>query len=92
MDLAVVGVVTIITLDPSDGVWAKAKIILGAGGLTPMRAKKSEKILEGERIEKVLVQEASNFAAEESKPIPDIRGSAWYRREVIKVLVERSIT
>jgi carbon-monoxide dehydrogenase medium subunit len=92
MDLAVVGVATMITLNPSNSVCTQAKIILGAVAPTPLRARQAEKILEGKKIEKALVHEASNLAAEESKPISDIRGSGWYRKEIIKVLVERGIT
>lgn len=92
MDLAVVGVATVITLNPSNSICTRAKIVLGAVAPTPIRAKKSEKLLEGRRIEKDLIDEVSNLATEESRPISDIRGSAWYRREIIKVLVKRSIT
>lgn len=92
MDLAVVGVATLITLDSSNSVCTQARIVLGAVAPTPIRAKKAEKILEGKKITKDDIQEASNLAAEESKPISDIRGSAWYRKQLLKVLVERSIT
>ena len=91
MDLAVVGVATMITLNPSNSVCTQAKIVLGAVAPTPLRARKLRKYWKGKKIEKALVHEASNLAAEESKPISDIRGSAWYRKEIIKVLVERGI-
>lgn len=91
MDLAVVGVGTLLTLNPSDRACTKARIVLGAVAPTPLRAKKAEQILEGHPIEKNLIYKASDLAAEESRPISDIRGSAWYRREIIKVLVERGI-
>lgn len=92
MDLAVVGVAIMITLNPSNSVCTEVKIALGAVAPTPIRAKEAEKILRGRKIEKDLVREVSNLAAEESKPISDIRGSGWYRKEIIKVLVERGIT
>ncbi len=92
MDLAVVGVGALLMLNPSDSVCRKARIVLGAVAPTPLRAKKAEQILEGHRIEKNLIDKVSSVAAEESSPISDIRGSVWYRREIIKVLVERSIT
>ena len=92
MDLAVVGVATLITLDSLNFICTHAKIVLGAVAPIPMRAKKAEALLEGRKIEDGLVQEASQVAAEESKPISDIRGSAWYRKELVRVLVERSIT
>lgn len=92
MDLAVVGVAIMITLNLSNHICTKARIILGAVAPTPIRAQKSEKILEGRKIEEDLLEEASNLAAEESRPISDVRGSSWYRKEMIKVLVHQGIT
>jgi carbon-monoxide dehydrogenase medium subunit len=91
MDLAVVGVAMLITLNPSNSVCTKARIVLGAVAPTPLRAKKAERILEGNQIEKNLINQVANLATEESSPISDIRGSAWYRKEIIEVLVRRSI-
>jgi aerobic carbon-monoxide dehydrogenase medium subunit len=58
---------------------------------TPIRVKKAERILEGKRIKRELLREVSDLATGESKPISDIRGSAWYRKEVVKILVEQGI-
>jgi CO/xanthine dehydrogenase FAD-binding subunit len=91
MDLAVVGVAMLITLNPSNSVCTKARIVLAAVAPTPLRAKKAERILEGNQIEKNLINQVANLATEESSPISDIRGSAWYRKEIIEVLVRRSI-
>lgn len=91
MDLALVAVATLITLDMTSQICTQARIALGAMAPTPVRVKKSERILEGKRIKRELLQEASDLAAEESRPISDIRGSAWYRKEVVKSLVEQGI-
>ena len=91
MDLAVVGVATLITLDSSNLVCTQARIVLGAVAPTPIRAKVAEKLLEGKKIDESLVKKVSSLVAEESRPISDIRGSAWYRKEIVKVLVQRSI-
>jgi CO/xanthine dehydrogenase FAD-binding subunit len=91
MDLALVGVAALITLNTTSQICTRARIALGAVAPTPARAKKSEKILEGQRIGRELLQEVSDQAAEESRPISDIRGSAWYRKEIVKILVEQGI-
>ena len=91
MDLALVGVAALITLNTTSQICTRARFALGAVAPIPVRAKKSEKILEGQRIERELLQEVSDQAAEESRPISDIRGSAWYRKEVVKILVEQGI-
>lgn len=91
MNLALVGVATLITLNRDSQICTGARIALGAVAPTPIRAKKSEKILEGQIIKEELLQEVSHLAAEESRPISDIRGSAWYRKEIIKNLVGQGI-
>jgi CO/xanthine dehydrogenase FAD-binding subunit len=91
MALAVVGVATVLTLDPVNSVCKKARIALGAVAPTPIRAKEAERALEGRQIEKDLIERASDLAAEASRPIRDLRGSVWYRKEMTRVLVERSI-
>jgi CO/xanthine dehydrogenase FAD-binding subunit len=91
MDLALVGVAALITLDMASQICTQARIALGSMAPTPVRVKKSERILEGKRIKRELLREVSDLAAGESRPISDIRGSAWYRKEVVKILIEQGI-
>jgi carbon-monoxide dehydrogenase medium subunit len=69
----------------------KACIALGAVAPTPLRAKKAEEVLTGKEITDDLLEEASSAAAEESKPISDIRGSEEYRRDLVRVLTGRAL-
>lgn len=91
MDLAIVGVAALVTMNPGNGTCKEARIVLGAVAPTPMRAIKAEKVLRGEAIEEELIEKAAQAASEEAKPISDIRGSAEYRREMVKVLARRAI-
>lgn len=75
----------------ADGICKEARIALGAVAPTVIRARKAEKLLKGEKLEKGLIARAADIAAEESKPISDLRGNAWYRREMVAVLVRRAI-
>ncbi|MBI4321996.1 MAG: xanthine dehydrogenase family protein subunit M [Chloroflexi bacterium] len=88
MDLAVVGVAVYVAL--KNGVCARARIALGAVAPIPMRAPKAEAILMGQPLTDELIASAAQWASEESRPITDIRGSAWYRREMVGVLVRRA--
>lgn len=89
MDLAVVGVAVVVI--PEDGVCKEIRIGLGAVAPTPMRAKRAEAILRGQRISKENIEKVAQIASEESRPIDDHRASAEYRREMVKVLTSRAI-
>jgi len=90
-DLALVGVAALLTLDPANESYTAAKVVLGAVAPTPMRARKAEEMLRGEKIGKGLAEKAARTASSESSPIDDIRGSAEYRREMIKIVARDAI-
>lgn len=87
--LAVVGVAVAVTV--KDGVLVDARIVMGAVAPVPMRAKDAEAILKGQPITDALLEQAADLAAAECKPITDLRGSAEYRREMIRVLTRRAL-
>ncbi len=89
MSLSVVNVAVCGQL--KNNVVSDIRIALGAVGPTPMRIERAEAMLEGREISSNVVKEAAEIAAEEIKPISDGRASAWYRREVSRVLVERAL-
>lgn len=89
IDIAIVGVAVIVRLNSSKII--DAKIALGAVAPTPIRARKAEEIMKGNIIEDGLIERAAQVAAEEAEPISDIRGSADYRREMVRVLTVRAI-
>src|SRR3970282_998543 len=60
-------------------------------GSTPIRATKAEDVLKGQKPSDALVAEAGEKAAEMSNPSSDIRGSAEYKREMVKVHVRKAI-
>jgi CO/xanthine dehydrogenase FAD-binding subunit len=91
VDLALVGVAVAIVVDPDRGEWKDVKIALGAVAPTPMRAPKAEKILKGKGIEVNLIEEAAQIASGEAHPISDVRASAWYREEMVRILVQRAL-
>ncbi len=68
-----------------------ARIVLGAVASTPMRARQAEEFLRGKELTEERIAEAARIAAEESRPIDDVRGSAWYRREMVEVLTRRQL-
>lgn len=69
----------------------ECRIASGAVAPTPVRLRKAEEILRGRRLDENLCRLAGEKAAEEIQPITDIRSTAWYRREAIKVLVRDAL-
>ena len=74
-----------------DGLCKDMRIALGAVAPTPIRAKKAEGILRGQRFSDDLIESTAQTAAEESQPIDDHRASADYRRGMVQTLVRRAI-
>lgn len=90
VDIAAVGVAALVVLG-ENGICADIKLVCGAVAPTPIRVRNAEGIIKGKRIDDALIEKASQLAFEESRPISDVRSSAGYRREMVKVLTKRSI-
>ncbi len=90
MDIAVVNCAAFVRLDAS-GAIADARIALGAVGPTPLRAPAAEGRLKGRHLDSGVAAEAAECAAEEARPIDDVRASADYRREMVRVLTRRAV-
>ena len=67
------------------------RLAMGVVAPRPMRAKKAETALKGKVISEKLLNEIGEIAAAESHPRDSIRGEAWYRREMVRVLTKRAI-
>ncbi len=57
---------------------------------TILRAKQAEEIMRKQKVSDKLIYEMAEVAATEVDPIDDNRGSAEYKREMVKVLVRRA--
>ncbi len=76
-------------LEAEQAVIEDARIAMSVVAPRPMRAKKAEEALKGKAISEALFEEAGEIAVSESKPRDSIRGEAWYRKEMVKVLTQR---
>ncbi|MCA1961543.1 MAG: xanthine dehydrogenase family protein subunit M [Desulfomonile sp.] len=90
MDLPILGVACLISFQDDMKTCSAASIALGVAAPTPMRAYKAEAFLAGKIIDEATLDEAGAIAASEGSPRTTIRGSAWYRTEMIRVLVKRT--
>ncbi len=90
MDLAYVGVAVAYSLGEQNRCEG-ARIVLGAVAPTPIRARKAEAAIEGQTLTEALADKAGQIAAEESKPISDVRSSADYRRAMVATMTKRAL-
>lgn len=92
MDIAVAGVGSLIEVDPSTNLVTKARIALASVAPTPVRAYAAEEFLEGTKIDADAIDKTADLAVGSAVPITDVRGSAEYRKELIRVLTKRTLT
>jgi aerobic carbon-monoxide dehydrogenase medium subunit len=69
----------------------KAGIGLTSVGATNLKAKQAEKALLGNELNDQVIAEAARQAAAESEPKDDMRGSAAYKKDVVRVFVQRGL-
>lgn len=89
VDIAVVNVST--RLNCVNGRCADARIVLGAVAEKQICAQKAQGLLLNQIVDPGVIQKAAEQAAEEARPIDDIRASASYRKRMVAVLVRRSL-
>ena len=70
---------------------ARAGIGLTAVGETNIKAVAAEKVLAGHEPTDEVIAEAARQAAEAAEPKGDVRGSAAYKKDVVRVFVQRGL-
>ena len=88
-DYATVSVAAVLRLQ--EGVVTTARVVLGAVGPTPIRARKVEAALMGERPTSERVARAAAVVRDEVDPLDDYRGSSSYKREMAAVWTARAL-
>ncbi len=94
MDVSMAAAAALVSLDGN--VCREVRIALGAVAPTPFRARKAEEALRGKRLsgdsnDRALLEEIGRIAADESRPIDDLRGFASYRKKVVAMLVRQGL-
>lgn len=87
--ISVVNAALILTLDGSRV--QDASITLGAVAPTIIHAAETESYLTGCELTEETIAEAARLTMQASCPIDDIRGSAGYRREMVRVITARGL-
>ena len=86
MDIAVVGVAALVTLEPERDLIREARIAMGAVASTPLRAPEAEASLAGQPPSEEVFQGAAELAVGAASPISDVRGSAAFRCHLVRVM------
>jgi len=91
IDFAIVGVATMLGLQPKTCTCDHIRISLLGVARIPIRVYKAEEILKGKLVNAERITQAAQAAAEECHPLGDIYASARLKRTVARELVKRAI-
>jgi carbon-monoxide dehydrogenase medium subunit len=89
-DRPCVGVAAVLKL-AGDGSCEELRVAVGAAAETPQRISDAEALASGKQIDEQLAREIGERYAAEIDTLDDMRGSSWYRTEMVKVWVRRAI-
>jgi aerobic carbon-monoxide dehydrogenase medium subunit len=88
-DWPALGIAVVIVSD-GDAV-SSARIVASAATEKAVRLTSAESVLQGNRIDDKLIRRAADAAVEEVEFVSDVRGSAPYKRELMRVYVQRAV-
>src|SRR5438876_8180661 len=91
MDIAVAGVGSFVRLSADRQRCEQARITLAAVAPTPVRAREAGGFFAGKTLDQATLKPAGESVARAAMPISDVRGSAPYRIELVKVLTRRTL-
>lgn len=88
-DWPALGIAVVIVSD-ADAI-KSARIVASAATEKAMRLTSAEAVLTGNRVDDKLVRRAADAAVEDAEFVSDVRGSAPYKRELMRVYVQRAV-
>jgi aerobic carbon-monoxide dehydrogenase medium subunit len=89
-DFATAAVAVQVTLSAA-GVCDAVGIGLTNVGLTPIQASRAEAALKGKKPDEAAITQAAQLAADAAQPSDDLRGSAEYKKDLVRVLTTRAL-
>ena len=91
LDISTVGIAVFVSLEKPGGPVLDVRVGLGAVAPKPVIAHAVQNVLIGKVPTNKLLDDASDAAANDCRPIDDHRGSAWYRVQMVRTLARRSL-
>lgn len=93
LSLPILALATVVDIDPQKKIFKDVALAIGPVAPIPFRATRTEAMLRGASISKKTIEAAAEKASLESSPRSSfLRGSSDYRKEMVRVLVRRSLT
>jgi carbon-monoxide dehydrogenase medium subunit len=74
-----------------DSGFDRVRVVVGAAAETPYRAPEVEALADGTTLDDAVIARVADAYAEGIDALEDMRGTAWYRREMVRVWVTRSL-
>ena len=69
----------------------EARIAVGASTPIPTRLRRAEAFLEGRKVTSDIAAEVADIVASDIEPVSDARGSAEFRRDMVRVVARRTV-
>ena len=89
-DYGTVNVAAVVSKE-QDGTCKDVRIVLGAAGVTPIRAKDAEDALRGKPLTDENIRAAVALVKDAVDPLEDFRGSAEYKTDMAEVFARRAV-
>ncbi|EHI97730.1 Carbon-monoxide dehydrogenase (acceptor) [Clostridium sp. DL-VIII] len=88
--ISIINIASFISVD-ADKIITQARIAMGSVAPTPIRITEIESILVGKKFTDKIIIEAAQVAADNIKPIDDVRSEAEYRKKMASILTQRTL-
>jgi len=75
----------------ADGAVEELSVVVGAVASSPQRFRNVEADAVGTRLDSSVIERLADGYSQEISPLEDARGSAWYRKRMIRVFVKRAL-
>jgi aerobic carbon-monoxide dehydrogenase medium subunit len=89
-DRPCVGMAVVLENEP-DGRCTDLRLIAGAVSETPQELAAAEALARGKRLTDGLIEEIAEAYSASIEPLSDLRGSGWYRKQIIRVMARRAL-
>ena len=89
-DFPVLGVAAAMKLDP-EGVCLSARIVLTAVASSPQVVEEAQRLLEGKKIDREIIEAAAELSMRVSHPVDNADLDYWYRKRMTRVYVKRAL-